>query len=230
MIKFLVTFLLIIGLNIPIFLEMYKHILRHKSILFQIIITMVYWTVAFMTQTLGALTAIIYLYVIFYRKTEPEETLREINIWHIDASDVVLVSIISIFARIFIIAVNFVYVIVLDKLFNYEIKPQEVVTYYTGAELWLKGILAIEIVLIAPMIEEFVFRFFLYDKLLVNKMPRYMAAIISAAVFALVHFNVAGIPTFFGLGLFCAYMYEKKGYWGAVIAHGISNAFTLLFL
>lgn len=230
MTEFIVTFLLIIGLNIPVFLELYKHILRHKSILLQIIITVVYWTAAFMTQTLGALTAIIYLYFAFYRKTESEETLREINIWHIAASDVVLVSIISIFARILILTVNFAYVIVLDKLFNCEIKPQELVTYYTGAELWLKGILAIEILFIAPIVEEFVFRFFLYDKLLVNKMPRYMSAIISAGVFALVHFNVAGIPTFFGLGLFCAYMYEKKGYWGAVIAHGISNAFTLLLL
>lgn len=230
MIKFLITFLLIMGLNIPIYLEVYKHILRHKSILFQIIITMVYWAVAFMTQTLGALVAIIYLYVVFYRKTKQEETLREINIWHIDVSDAILISIISIFARILILVINLAYVVVLDKLFNYDIQPQDVVLYYSGAELWLKGILAVEIVLIAPMVEEFVFRFFLYDKLLVNKMPRYMAAIISAALFALVHFNVAGIPTFFGLGLFCAYMYEKKGYWGAVIAHGVSNAFTLLFL
>lgn len=230
MIKTLINILLIICLNIPIFLEMYKHILRRKNILFQIIITMIYWITAFITQTLAALTAIIYLYIVFYRKTKPEENLREINIWNINTGDAVKVSIMTIFARILILVINLVYVMVLDKLTSCSIKPQDVITYYIGAELWLKGILAVEIALIAPIVEEFVFRFFLYDKLLVSKMPGYIAAIISAAVFSLVHFNVAGIPTFFGLGLFCAYIYEKKGYWGAVIAHGVSNAFALLFI
>lgn len=230
MIEALKTFLLIMGLNIPVYLELYKHVLKNKALAVQILITAAYWAMAFTTQTISAFIAIIFLYFAYYRKVEPEDTFRDISIWRIESSDVIPIVLLSGAARCVIMVINLVYVIVLDLILKYDIKAQEIVTYYTQAEWWLKGVLAVEIVLMAPMVEEFVFRFFLYDKLLVNRMPKLTAAVLSAALFAIVHFNLSGIPTFFGLGLFCAFMYERKGYWGAVIAHGISNAITLILL
>lgn len=230
MIELLITFLLIMGLNIPVFLELYKHILKHKVSAVQIIITAAYWIAAFTTQTIAAFAAIVYLYFFFYRNTEIDDTLRDTDTWHISVLGIIAVAGLSILARIFIGAVNYAYVVGLDKILHYDIKPQDIVTYYAHSEWWLRGFLAAEIVLIAPIVEEFVFRFLLYDKFLVEKMPRFTAAIISAGLFTLVHFNVAGVPTFFGLGLWCVLMYEKRGYWGAVIAHGIANAIALFYL
>jgi membrane protease YdiL (CAAX protease family) len=230
MIEVLITFLLIMGLNIPVFFELYKHILKQRPLAVQIIITVAYWAGAFITQTLVAFVAIIFLYMFYYRNAKQEETLRNSDVWHISAISIVIIIALSIGARALLGAINFIYVVVLDQILHYDIKAQEIVTYYSQARLWLKGLLSIEIVLIAPIVEEFVFRFFLYGKLLVERMPKFMAALISAGLFTLLHFNVSGVPTFFGLGLLCVLMYEKKGYWGAVTAHGVSNAVTLILL
>lgn len=230
MIEALKTFLLITGLNIPVYLELYKHVLKNKTLAVQILITVVYWTVAFTTQTIAAFIAVIYLYIAYYRKVNHEEILRDTSIWRIDSSDVIPIVLQSAAARVILMVLNLIYVIILDQVLRLDVRTQDIVTYYTQAQWLLQIVLAVEIVLIAPMVEEFVFRFFLYDKVLVNRMPKLTAAVLSASLFAIVHFNVSGIPTFLGLGLFCAYMYEKKGYWGAVMAHGISNAITLILI
>jgi membrane protease YdiL (CAAX protease family) len=226
----LIYFFLTAGLNLPVYLELYKHSLSHRKALLRIIITIAYWAAAYETQTIAALAAIIYLYFAYYKNFESENDIRNINLWKISIVDMLSVAFKSFWARIALLLTNLLYVIMLDKLLGYAMKQQDIVTYYMQSESWLRAILAVEIIIIAPIVEEFVFRYFLYDKILVNKMPRYMAALISAGLFTVLHFNVSGIPTFLGLGLFCTLMYEKKGYWGAVIAHGVSNAFTLFFL
>lgn len=230
MIELLMTFLLIMVLNIPVYLELYKHSLKHKGILVQIIMTAAYWAAAVKTQNLAAFAAVIFLYVFFYRNSEENEPLRDIDVWHINIGSIIAIIVLSLGARILIGIVNYAYVVVLDQIMHYDIKAQDIVAYYTQAEWWIRDFLVVEIILIAPIVEEFVFRFFLYDRFLSERMPRYIAALLSAGLFTLVHFNVAGIPTFFGLGLLCVLMYEKRGYWGAVIAHGVCNAITLFFL
>lgn len=230
MIEFLMMFLLIAVLNVPVYLELYKHVLKSKSLAVQITMTIVYWAAAIKTQNLAAFATVVFLYSFFYRKSEADEDLRDTDIWHINVSAIIVIIALSIGARIFIGLVNLAYVVVLDQLLHYDVKPQDIVTYYTQAAWWLRGFLVVEIVLVAPMVEEFVFRYFLYDRFLSDRMPKYIAALLSAGLFTLVHFNVAGIPTFFGLGLLCVIMYERKGYWGAVIAHGVCNAITLFFL
>jgi uncharacterized protein len=57
-----------------------------------------------------------------------------------------------------------------------------------------------------------------------------IAGIFSAALFTVSHLNVSGVPTFFILGLLCAYLFQKKGYWAAVLAHAVSNLITLMII
>lgn len=96
-------------------------------------------------------------------------------------------------------------------------------------DLWL-GFLAI--VVIAPIVEETLFRGFIF-KGLQNSFGFWPAAIVSAGLFALAHgqLNVA-LDTFI-LGLFLAYLFSKSdSIWPSVILHASKNAiaFTVLFL
>ena len=224
----LITALLIFGLNLPVFLELYKYTLKNKAVWFRVVIAIAYWGTAIVTQTIAAFCGILYLYFVYYKHMRVEEYNEAVDVWHIKLIDVIKVILMTVAARIVILLINFVFIIILVKLVKNNIKPQDIIEYYSEAKLILKFILALEIVVIAPVVEEYAFRYFLYDKVLVPKMPKYIAAIFSAVLFTILHFNVSGVPTFFILGLFCAYLYQKKGYWAAVIAHAASNLITLL--
>jgi membrane protease YdiL (CAAX protease family) len=226
----LIAALLIAGLNIPVFLELYKHALKSKALWLRIVIIVVYWAAAIATQTIAAFVGILYLYFAYYRHRSIEQDDDAVDIWHIKLSDAIKVIFMAIAARVAILLLNLAYIIILDKLVKYNIKVQDIISYYSEAKLIIKFVLAIEVIIIAPIIEEYVFRYFLYAKVLAPKMPLFIAAVFSAGFFTVLHFNVSGVPTFFGLGLFCTYLYQKKGYWAAVIAHAASNLITLLFI
>lgn len=226
----LITILLIAGLNIPVFLELYKHVLKSRPVWLRAVIIIIYWSAAIATQTIAAFCGIIYLFFAFYKNIRLDEDSDELDVWHINARDALIALAGTLAARAVIWLVHVIYIIILVKLVKYNIKLQDVVTTYSEAKLILKLILAAEIVIIAPMVEEFVFRYFLYDKILGPRMPLAVAATLSAMLFTFLHFNVSGIPTFFGLGLFCTFIYQKKGYWAAVIAHATSNLITLIWI
>jgi len=226
----LIVVLLVAGLNIPVYLELYKHALANKAVWIKIIVSIAFWGVAITTQSIAALIGILFLYFSHYRYLGKDEFDDELDVWHISGGDAFRTAVMTLIARAAILIIHLIYIIILMKLVKYNIKLQDVVNYYSEAQLVVKLILALEIVVVAPIVEEFVFRYFLYGKILSPRMPFAIAATLSAALFTTVHFNVGGIPTFFGLGLFCTYLYHKKGYWAAVIAHGISNLISLLFI
>lgn len=226
----LITALLVAGLNLPVYLELYKHVLKDKSRAFTAVFSLVYWLVAAGTQTAAAFVGVLYMYISVYRRIEIEEEIRRTDIWHISFSDAFISFGLSAIARFVILGLNLIYIIILVQLTDYNIKAQDIVTYYSQSGFWLKAILAVDIVVVAPIIEEYVFRYFLYDKVFVARMPRVIAAVFSSLLFTILHFNISGIPTFFGLGLFCTLLYERKGYWSAVTAHATANLITLLFL
>lgn len=222
--------LLIVGLNTPVFLELYKHALKDKALWLKTVVVILFWGAAIVTQTISALCGILYLYFTVYRHTNKEEDSDDVDIWHINGLEALKVVIMTLGARLLILLVHLVYIIILVKLVKYNIKLQDIVEAYSGARMIFKLVLAVQMVLIAPIVEEYVFRYFLYGKILVPRMPIFFASLFSAALFTVAHVNVSGIPTFFGLGLFCTYLFHKKGYWAAVIAHGASNLISLLFI
>ncbi len=80
----------------------------------------------------------------------------------------------------------------------------------------------------APIAEETFFRGFLFSGLH-SRWGYRKAALLSALVFALFHFEPASIPPLFVLGVLFAALYAQTGsIWPAVILHGASNALALL--
>ncbi len=98
----------------------------------------------------------------------------------------------------------------------------------------------ISLVLIPPVVEEILFRGFLYTGL-ASKWKKWVAAVVTSVIFAMAHLQfgsgapllwVAAIDTF-ALSLVLVYLREKTGGLGAPIAlHMLKNgiAFTLLFI
>ncbi|MDH5681500.1 MAG: CPBP family intramembrane metalloprotease, partial [Spirochaetota bacterium] len=89
--------------------------------------------------------------------------------------------------------------------------------------------IAIMIVILAPLIEEIVFRGILFRHLLQWKgfMP---AAIISGLIFGLVHANLATIIPITALGFILAWTaHRTKSITAPVVTHAIWNAMTLIF-
>jgi len=226
----LITILLIAGLNIPVFLELYKHALKSKPAWVKAVFTIIYWSAAIATQTIAAFVGILYLYFAYYKNSKEDKNSEVADVWRIKPFDVIIVISMTGAVRIAILLIQFIYAIILIKLVKYNIKPQDIVTYYAEAKLIYKLMLAMEIIIIAPIIEEYVFRYFLYGKVFAPRMPLFIAGIFSAALFTVSHFNVSGVPTFFVLGLLCTYLFQKKGYWAAVLAHAVSNLITLLLI
>lgn len=91
----------------------------------------------------------------------------------------------------------------------------------------------IVLVVVAPIVEETIFRGFLYGKLRESRMPMWPAILTVSALFGLAHgqWNV-GIGTFI-LSVVLCYLREATGsIWSGVLVHMINNAiaFTLLFV
>lgn len=88
-------------------------------------------------------------------------------------------------------------------------------------------------VVVAPIVEEIIFRGFLYGRLRQARMPMWPAAIIVSVLFGWMHgqWNVA-VDTFI-LSMVACYLREITGtIWPGVIIHMVKNAiaFTLLFI
>jgi membrane protease YdiL (CAAX protease family) len=82
-------------------------------------------------------------------------------------------------------------------------------------------------VVVAPVVEEIFFRGFLFAGLR-GRYGWQKAAVISSALFALVHLQPTAVLPIFLLGLIFALLYERSGsIWPAVLMHVSSNALAL---
>lgn len=95
------------------------------------------------------------------------------------------------------------------------------------AELSSPWLLLFGAVVVAPVVEEIFFRGFLFAGLRQRYgWPR--AAVLSGALFAVVHLQLTAIAPIFLLGLIFAFLYERSGsIWPAVLMHVSSNALAL---
>lgn len=221
------TFLL---LNVPIFISLYKYVFKDLNSFAKLAIGVFYWSAAFLTNELVPFIGVLILLFRVHGKTENEMQTRDINIWSIGFRDIALVTGAALIFKAVINQLNKLYVNILSMYFGMKVKPQEIVGEFEMGDMYYKVLLFVLVVVLAPFVEEYIFRYYIYDKLLLPKMPFAAAAIISTALFTLLHLNVSGIPTFFGLGLYCTFIYEKKGFYGAVITHVVSNLVTAVFL
>lgn len=135
----------------------------------------------------------------------------------------------SIYSYGITIIISIITMYVFTKL-NVGTKEQEVVTWMVDMSL-VKYIITMPVALIfAPVLEEFVFRWFFFEKVFKKSLGLYLSASISSAMFAIVHFNLRAFPMILGIGLFNCYLIEKKGYWYAVFNHFFFNFVTVMLL
>ena len=83
---------------------------------------------------------------------------------------------------------------------------------------------------IAPLTEELVFRAGLF-RFLRNRLPRGLALVIPATLFALLHGNLVAVVPLCALGVFFAIAYEQTGRISVpIIAHALFNLHTILLV
>jgi membrane protease YdiL (CAAX protease family) len=108
-----------------------------------------------------------------------------------------------------------------------QAKVREIVAGGVSVELILLGVAALAL---APTLEEWLFRHLLFRRLWHAGQPAWAYAL-SAALFAVIHFNPSGFPTYVWLGLVFAHAYRRTGrLWCASLVHFGNNAATLALL
>ncbi|NLN47557.1 MAG: CPBP family intramembrane metalloprotease [Clostridiales bacterium] len=224
---FIFVFIII---NIPIFTQLYNIFLKRFNNLQIVVISVLYWASAIFTENLIPFIVVVILVFNYHLKTEENNSLRNNNVWKFEWKYVFGISIFTLIFMVVLTLINSVYILILNYFLKYDIKPQSIVTDFYNSGSYVKVVYFLLIVIFAPFVEEYVFRYYLYDKIFLSYMPAAYAATLSAAIFTIAHYNAGGVPSFFGLALFCNYIYEKKGYFAAVAAHLIFNLSTIVLL
>lgn len=80
------------------------------------------------------------------------------------------------------------------------------------------------VIFIAPFIEELYFRGFVY-RVFTKTWPVWLGSVLTAAVFAFVHFQLASFIPLFIVGLFLNWAYQRtKSVWTSVALHMLNNS------
>lgn len=126
------------------------------------------------------------------------------------------------------------------QLFGYEewlkhvfgqnvMKLQEGVLFYQETdEVFIRVLFAVSVVVIAPVVEEIVFRGYIY-KVIKRYSGRVFAMLVSAVLFAVVHNTIPGFLPLAFLAVLLTISYEMKGsLWAPISIHALFNACTLI--
>lgn len=118
----------------------------------------------------------------------------------------------------------------LNDHFGDQAKLQQTVkTYQEANAVTIRIMIAISVIVIAPIAEEIVFRGYIYTatKRFSNG---FTAALLSSLLFGVVHFNIAALVPLIFLALILALAYELTGsIWAPISIHAMFNATTILF-
>ncbi|NIL99548.1 MAG: CPBP family intramembrane metalloprotease [Acidobacteria bacterium] len=83
------------------------------------------------------------------------------------------------------------------------------------------------LVVLGPVSEEVFFRGYVFRRLFSSAGPR-AAYLVSAVLFALIHWHPVGLPMYLLIGLVFCWVYQKTGnLWAPVLAHVIYNGFVV---
>ena len=124
----------------------------------------------------------------------------------------------------FLFCMGLNYLVKVLNLINYSPAYKKIISVATDDKLIIRIIAAC---IVAPILEELVYRGILFYKLNLA-LPKILAILISAAVFGVAHFNlVQGVYAGL-LGVVFAIIYDKTGdLWMSILAHATANAFAL---
>jgi membrane protease YdiL (CAAX protease family) len=103
-----------------------------------------------------------------------------------------------------------------------EYKQQEIVLNFKS-NLSKDKVLLLHVLIMAPVVEEIIFRGYIY-RILKTKIPIMFAIIISSTLFSLIHYNVLSFILLFVLSIFLTYIYERNGsIMCPIIIHSLFN-------
>lgn len=117
----------------------------------------------------------------------------------------------------------------LVQLFGKEIEIQNAVRIYQEADIvMIRVLLAVSVVVVAPIVEEIVFRGYIYQ-VAKRFTARVFSTVISAVFFAVVHNFIPGLVPLAFLAILLTISYEFTGsLWAPISIHALFNASTLL--
>lgn len=116
------------------------------------------------------------------------------------------------------------------SLLKVNFKQQEVVSMLSDYDLITFIASIAPIVIFAPILEEFVFRFILFEKVFNKFLPKILSAILSSLIFSIIHFSLTAFLVLFTISMINCYLVEKKGFWYAVSLHTLVNFMTTISL
>jgi len=98
------------------------------------------------------------------------------------------------------------------------------------SSIWLRILILVAAMVVAPIVEEVIFRGFLYA-VFKRFSDRFFAAVLSALIFSVIHANIPGLFPLFMLGLAFALAYELSGcLWVPIALHAIFNGIQSLII
>jgi len=116
----------------------------------------------------------------------------------------------------------------LESIFG-DIKPQEILRIYQeNDQVSIRILLAVMAVVIAPIVEEVVFRGYIYP-VCKRHSGRVIATFVTSLFFSAVHFSIPALLPLFILAIFLTIAYELSGsIWVPIAIHACFNGFTLI--
>lgn len=245
-IRFAGDLLVIILVAFPPFLYLYRYLYdRVENLFLRIALCAAYWAG---TLTLSNIVPSVCVLFLIHRsrkeftdldrqtyETDGDMTLRRFNLdctderWRFSPKTFIKVSIWGVFIKYVVSYINIIVIELLSKL-NVTLTNQEIVDQFMQSGIFQSIIYSVLIVICAPMVEEFAFRFWMYDRLLKKRIGRGFAAVLTSLLFMSAHFNIQGAVTFFLIGIINCYLYDRYGYWGAVANHFVFNFISTVLL
>ncbi len=176
---------------------------------------------------------LVFGYYVIYKSDLFHDKINARNLPALKALSVGLLLFLAAFPVI--VLVGFVWQTILDQLarigFDLPQDPQDLVYQFTRN---IPAIARISLILMAtvtaPIVEELVFRGAIY-RFLKHRMNPALAVLVSAFLFASIHFNLISFPSLIVLGIFLCLAYEMTGNLKApIFLHAIFNINSLVLI
>jgi membrane protease YdiL (CAAX protease family) len=220
--KDVMVFLLLILPPLLVYIRFWRERDRSRVLIFAI--SIVYIIAAIFTQNLMPFVLVLFNIALMKGKEEFEEYGFSLN-----GFSLVKGIKYSVFSYFITIVVAIVSLSVMSS-FGIQQEEQEVVKWMTDLPIELFWIAVPVAVVFAPVVEEFVFRWFFFERIFKKRIGLAAGAVLSSLIFAFIHFNVQAFPMILWIGLYNCYLIEKKGYWYSVFNHLMFNSVTVAAL
>ncbi|MBV4419702.1 CPBP family intramembrane metalloprotease [Clostridium tyrobutyricum] len=220
LIKNIIVFLIAYIPPIIVFDKHWIQIKKNKVVLF--IINIIFIGISMYTQNIVPFIFVI-INIVWIRFTDD---FYKFNIKKFNLLDALRLAAISYLVVIIILLLQNA----IENSLKIKLDQQEIVTNMTNMSLNKLVFMVPVVVIFAPVLEEFVFRWIFFEKIFKSRLGILGAALLSSLMFSLVHFNINVFFIILWIGIYNCYLIHKKGYWYAVLNHAVFNSVTMISL